>query len=339
MSDERKPRVIAQLRLQVNQPADHAAARNDPGALSPVQGYAAHYCDLNSRVDPTVVACSFITSGLRVFDITELTKPKEIAYFVAPTKSRTENGYMGSSFAMSKPEIVGDRREVWYTDGATGFYNVRIDPRVWPASAAGKGCLARRSPIGPRNIGRVRLGMTKATLARRVPAPVRKTKRSWRWCVKGGKGTVSAAFTRKGKVALVSTTAPSHGNRGVHPGSRAKTLRARYSRRKALSPSLVRANKRSPRLFGVRAGRVRYVAVTSRPTIRRKSALRAYLRYAGVVARPRPSASASAGAGRPRLTRKPSGEVCPQIGTRPPPEPASANSAVALCRGAASRAT
>ena len=76
MSDERKPRSVAQIRLQVNQPADHAAARDDPGATSPVQGYAAHYCDLDSRVDPKVVACSFIASGLRVFDITELTKPQ-----------------------------------------------------------------------------------------------------------------------------------------------------------------------------------------------------------------------------------------------------------------------
>ncbi len=285
MSDERAPRSIAQIRLQVNQPADHAAARNDPGASSPVQGYAAHYCDLDSRVDPKLVACSFIASGLRVFDISDLTKPKEIAYFVAPTKPRAENGYSASSFAMSKPAIVPARREVWYSDGGTGFYNVRIDSRVWPASTAGarRGCLARRSPIGPRNIGRVRLGLSKKALLRRVPAPTRRTKRSWRWCVKGGKGTVSAAFTRRGRVALVSTTAPRHGNRGVHPGSRTKKLRAAYRRRRALSRSLVRANRRSPRLFGVRGGRVRYVAVASRRTVGRRTALRAYLRYAGVV--------------------------------------------------------
>ena len=78
------------------------------------------------------------------------------------------------------------------------------------------GCLARRAPIGPRNIGRVRLGLTRKALLRRVPAPRRRTKHSWRWCVKGGKGTVSAAFTRHGRVALVTTTAPRHGNRRVH---------------------------------------------------------------------------------------------------------------------------
>ena len=289
MSDERKPRVIANLRLQVNQAADHAAARSDPGASSPVQGYAAHYCDLDSRVDPKVVACSFIASGLRVFDITELTKPQEIGYYVAPTKPANENLLNASAYAMSKPEIIGGRREIWYSDGTTGFYSVRVDPRVWPvttsANSGGRGCLARRSPVGPRNIGRIRLGMTKKTLARRLPAPARKTKRSWRWCVKGGKGTVSAAFTRKGKVALVSTTAPRHGNRGVLVGSKTKAVRSKFARRRAVSKTLFRANKRSPRLFGVRKGKVRYWAVTTRRTIGRKRDLRAYLSYAGVAAK------------------------------------------------------
>jgi hypothetical protein len=67
IGDERQPRVISNLRLQVNQPADHKAAGGDPGAFSPVQGYAAHYCNVPTRVDPKIVACSFITSGLRVF--------------------------------------------------------------------------------------------------------------------------------------------------------------------------------------------------------------------------------------------------------------------------------
>jgi LVIVD repeat len=134
ISDERAPRVVANIRLQVNQPADHAAASGDPGATSPVQGYAAHYCSLSSDVDPTVVACSFITSGLRVFDISDLLHPKEIAYYVAPTQPRAENGFMASDFAMSKPAIVPSRHEVWYADGATGFYVLRVADDVWPAA-------------------------------------------------------------------------------------------------------------------------------------------------------------------------------------------------------------
>jgi hypothetical protein len=270
IADERAPRVVANLRLQVNQPADHAAAEGDPGALSPVQGYAAHYCSLDRLVDPTVVACSFITSGLRVFDISDLLRPKEIAYYVAPTRPRAENGFMESSFAMSQPAIVGARREVWYSDGATGFNVLRVAESVWPkagptgAGARKRGCLPRSAAVGRRGIGRVRLGMKKKAL----PAPRRKTKRVWRWCAKGG--TVTAAFDKRGRVALVASTARRH---------RGGSLR-RYRNRRALSRRLVRAYPRGTRVIGVRNGKPRFVAVTRRATISRPALLRRYLRAA-----------------------------------------------------------
>jgi hypothetical protein len=144
----------------------------------------------------------------------------------------------------------------------------------------GLGCLARRSPIGPRNIGRVRLGMTKRRLLRRVPAPRRRTKRAWRWCVKGGGGTVRAAFNRKGRVELALTTAPRHGNRRIHPGISTRRLRAAYPRRRAIGRALFRANPRSPRLIGVRRGKVTYIAVAPRKLIGKRNSLSAYLRLA-----------------------------------------------------------
>jgi hypothetical protein len=284
IANERAPRVVSNVRLQVNQPKDHAEASSDPGAGSPVQGYAAHYCNLSSPVDPTVVACSFIASGLRVFDISDVLHPKEIAYYVAPTQPRAENEFMASDFAMSQPAIVAARREVWYSDGATGFYVLRVAKEVWPGSAAAGGgtgsargaCLPLRAPVGRRGIGRVRLGMTRKALARRLPAPRRKTKRSWRWCVRGGKGRVSVAFTKSGRVALVAR-APA--------GTSRAQLRRRYPHRRALGRSLVRAGKRSTRIFGVRRGKVRYVAVASPRTIARRAVLRRHLRAAGL--RPR----------------------------------------------------
>jgi hypothetical protein len=292
ISDERAPRVIANLRLQVNQPADHQAASGDPGANSPVQGYAAHYCNLDSRVDPTVAACSFIASGLRVFDITDLLHPKEIAYYVAPTQPRAENGFMASSFAMSQPAIVPQRREVWYSDGATGFYVLRVSAAAWPAgghpAAAAPGrarrCLPRRAAIRQRGVAGVRLGMKRKGLARRLPAPRRATARSWRWCVAGG-GAVSAAFSRAGRVVLVATTAPRHRVRNVSPRSRVARLRRAYPHRRAIGRALVRPTVHSRRIFGVRGGKVRYVAVSSRRAIDRLELLRRYLRAAGM--RPR----------------------------------------------------
>jgi hypothetical protein len=145
ISDERKPKIVAHLRLQVNEPAEHDRFKDDPGADGPAngggQGYAAHYCNLDSRVDPKLVACSFIVSGLRLFDISEITKPKEIGYFVAPTQAKPENQGQASNYAMSMPAFVPKRREVWFSDATSGFYALRIADSVWPAGAGASDCL------------------------------------------------------------------------------------------------------------------------------------------------------------------------------------------------------
>jgi hypothetical protein len=151
-----------------------------------------------------------------------------------------------------------------------------------PGAAGGQGCLARRSPIGPSNIGRVRLGYTRARLLSRVPAPRKRGSRAWRWCVKGGRGSVVAAFTRGGRVALVATTAPGHGNRRVLPGSRAASFRRAYPARRALGHNVFRARPSSARLIGLRARRVRFEAVATRAVIARPRLLRGYLRLAGL---------------------------------------------------------
>jgi hypothetical protein len=286
--DERQPRVVSNLRLEVHQPENFAATRDDAGVDNPVQGYAGHYCNVPRRVDPGIVACSMILSGLRVFDIRDPRSPREIAYFNSPVTPRIipPAGIVPdeSNWAMSSPSFVPQRGEIWYSDGLSGFYAVRVTNGVWPfgAGAGARNCLARRSPIGPRNVGRVRLGYSRGRLRRLPLEPVQITRRSYRYCVKRSSGRVSAVFSRRGRVALVTTTARVHGNRGVRPGSSARVLRRAYPRRRALGRGLYRANRRSPRLIGVRGGRVRFVAVASRSLLRSRSALRRHLGLAGL---------------------------------------------------------
>jgi hypothetical protein len=90
-------------------------------------------------VDPKVVACSFIASGLRIFNIADIVHPKEIGYFVAPPQPRSENQYKASDFAMSKPAFAPERHEIWFTDGTSGFYALKLTNDVWPAAAGGGG--------------------------------------------------------------------------------------------------------------------------------------------------------------------------------------------------------
>lgn len=134
VSNEKKPRVVSNLRLEVNQPAARRdEQRDDPQAQNGLQGYAGHYCSVPSRKDPGIVACSFILSGLRVFDIRDPEKPREIAYFNKPTLPGT-NPRESGSYAMSAPAFDPARGEIWYTDGNSGFYNVRLTNGVWPKS-------------------------------------------------------------------------------------------------------------------------------------------------------------------------------------------------------------
>src|SRR5205807_6806428 len=95
------PFVVSNMRLAIN---SHPAATPDPGDDQEFQGYQGHYCSLPSRVDPNIVACSFIMSGLRVFDIRNVLHPREIAYFNKPLLPGTDGDPMkAGSFAMSAP--------------------------------------------------------------------------------------------------------------------------------------------------------------------------------------------------------------------------------------------
>jgi len=124
IDNDKKPYVVSNIRLAIN---NHPAATTDPGDDQPFQGYQAHYCDLPSRDNPYVIACSFIMSGLRVFDIRDVRHPKEIAYFNKPLMPGSDAvPSKAGAFAMSAPAYDAKTHDIWYTDGNTGFYVVRL---------------------------------------------------------------------------------------------------------------------------------------------------------------------------------------------------------------------
>jgi hypothetical protein len=132
IDDERHPRVVSNIRLQVNQPwARKGPSQNDPGARLPIQGYAAHYCSVPRVKDPKLAACSFIASGLRIFDIRNPRRPREVGYFNKPYAENLKPLREGA-FAMSQPAWDMKRKQVWYTDGNTGFYAVRLTNGIAP---------------------------------------------------------------------------------------------------------------------------------------------------------------------------------------------------------------
>ena len=153
IGDETKPQVISNLRLEVHQPENFDADAGDPGAGNPLQGYAGHYCNVPTRVDPGIVACSMILSGLRVFDIRDPRHPREIAYFNAPIEPAPDAGLRGQQLGDVEPVV---RRPSAARSGTptaySGFFAVRAHQRrlAVPEVHAKDGDAAARSPRRPQ---------------------------------------------------------------------------------------------------------------------------------------------------------------------------------------------
>jgi hypothetical protein len=140
IADPKHPRVISNIRLEVNTPQGRAAAANDPGANSSLQGYAGHYCAVPQRAEPGIVACSFILSGLRVFDIRDPYHPRELAYFNAPVRPNSSG--LSGNYAMCAPTFDPQRGQIWYADGNEGFYAFKVTNGVWPFPPPGPAATA-----------------------------------------------------------------------------------------------------------------------------------------------------------------------------------------------------
>jgi hypothetical protein len=126
IADVKHPRLVSNLRLQVNQPAARSGpASKDPGVGgTELGGYAGHYCSVPREVDPGIVACSFLASGLRVFDVRDPKRPREVAYANMPSS--------GGAAAYSQAAWDLKRHQVWYTDATTGLWVLHLTDGVWP---------------------------------------------------------------------------------------------------------------------------------------------------------------------------------------------------------------
>jgi hypothetical protein len=121
IADDKHPFVTSNIRLEVHQPANRTGTtqQTDPGAPeSPFGGYTAHYCSVPRRANPVLAACSFIGSGLRIFDIRDPKHPREVGYFNMPSSK--------GSHAMSAPAWDAAHGQVWYSDSNSGFYAVQL---------------------------------------------------------------------------------------------------------------------------------------------------------------------------------------------------------------------
>jgi hypothetical protein len=78
ISDETNPTLTAKLMLEVHDPANCPQTVNDTPLFF---GYDAHYCSVDNPHNAKLAACAYFESGIRVFDIRDPYRPKEVAYY------------------------------------------------------------------------------------------------------------------------------------------------------------------------------------------------------------------------------------------------------------------
>jgi hypothetical protein len=142
ISDEKNPKPVSKLLLEVHDPANGDKVAPDLAGLT-VFTYGSHYCSVDNRENATALACSYFNSGIRVFDIRNPERPREIAYFNPPATS----GPPGSAHAAQRllqpggPDWCASRLDFDYATGTlttmcqdNGLLIMKFDNNVWPFS-------------------------------------------------------------------------------------------------------------------------------------------------------------------------------------------------------------
>lgn len=163
--------------------------------------------------------------------------------------------------------------------------------RVYASPAQGGSqqdrCLPARGGIGGASLGPLRLRMTRSQVLHTLGAPVSERYGYQRYCLlEGGSLKVgyrsAAAASEAARVRLLFTTSTAYGFQGVHRRSTAVTLRRRVPSarpRLRLGRTLVYQTGRGNRrlLFGVRSGRVAFIALADPSQVRGRASARDYL--------------------------------------------------------------
>ncbi|HWU32737.1 MAG TPA: hypothetical protein VN108_07680, partial [Marmoricola sp.] len=133
IDNPKAPRVVSNLRLAVQMPANHAKASGDPNPLASntIVGYGSHYCALQRTANPNLVACSELNSGLWVFNIANPAKPRVVAYFVSPPRNPATLPNLQGDLAFSQPAFDAGRHDIWYSDAVTGLYVLHLNAAAW----------------------------------------------------------------------------------------------------------------------------------------------------------------------------------------------------------------
>jgi hypothetical protein len=141
ISDETNPKIVSRLMTEVHDPANCSRVIPDLVGLS-IFTYGTHYCSVDNRHHATTLACGMFNSGIRVFDIRDPLRPKEIAYYnPAGTTdlSKGSNHPLGNNWKPGGPDwcsaqvhLDRDRGTLWTTCQDNGLLMLKFTNGAWP---------------------------------------------------------------------------------------------------------------------------------------------------------------------------------------------------------------
>jgi hypothetical protein len=141
VSDEKAPKVVTKLMLEMHDPANCTKVLPDLAGLTSFT-YGSHYCSVDDKANATTLACGYFNSGIRVFDIRDVLRPKEIAYYNpagVTTPSPGSNHGANRGFRAGGPDwcsaqvhLDKAKGELWTTCQDNGFLALKFTNNVWP---------------------------------------------------------------------------------------------------------------------------------------------------------------------------------------------------------------
>jgi hypothetical protein len=141
VGNERKPQLVSKLLLETNDPPKCEQVIPDLVGLS-IFSYGTHYCSVDNRHNATTLVCDEFNSGIRVFDIRNPQRPKEIAYF-NPAGTTTPSGGSnhlsfgnwvagGPDWCTSQIHLDAEAGTLWTTCQDNGLLVLKFERGVWP---------------------------------------------------------------------------------------------------------------------------------------------------------------------------------------------------------------
>jgi LVIVD repeat len=140
VSDETHPKEAAKITLEMHKTEHCSKVIPDIAGLN-IFTYGSHYCSVDNRDNATALACGYFNSGIRVFDIRNVKKIREIAYFnPASTTAKPGSNHAtfgqwragGPDWCASRLDFDFKRRQLITMCQDTGAMVLKFARGTWP---------------------------------------------------------------------------------------------------------------------------------------------------------------------------------------------------------------